>query len=211
MEVNDKEYWNMFYDKNSLPFKNSDFAEFVLKNYIDGGKFLIEMGCGNGRDSCFFAKNNVKVIGVDQSENEINFLNSKFKNENLEFLCEDFTNLNLNRSFDYVFDYVYSRFSIHSINEEAEDRLLNWTFNNLNAGGLFLIEARSIKDTLYNEGEKISQTENFTDHYRRYCNKDVLINKLKKLGFRIIYETESKGLAVYKNEDPYIVRIISKK
>lgn len=207
MEINDKEYWNQFYNKNSHPFERSDFAEFVLKNYIDFGKSLIEMGCGNGRDSVFFAKNNVKVIGIDQAENEIKFLNDKFKSENLEFICKDFTNLDLKNNFDYV----YSRFTIHSITEDGEDRLLNWAFYNLNMGGNIFIEARSIKDSLYNEGRKISKNENFTDHYRRYADKDILINKLKKLGFKIIYQIESKGLAIYKDEDPYIVRIIGQK
>lgn len=131
--INDKEYWNEFYNKNSLPFEKSDFAEFVLNNYIEKGKSLIEMGCGNGRDSIYFSKNGVKVIGVDQAENEINFLNSKFKNDNIEFLCGDFTNLNSKNSFDYV----YSRFTIHSIPEDGEDRLLNWAFSNLHIGGVF--------------------------------------------------------------------------
>ena len=207
MQINDKEYWNKFYNKNSLPFEKSDFAEFILNNYIEKGKSLIEMGCGNGRDSIYFAKNGVKVVGIDQTENEINFLNSKFKNDNIEFLCEDFTNLNFKKSFDYV----YSRFTIHSITEDGEDRLLNWAFSNLHNDGNIFIEARSIRDDLYNEGTKISKTENFTDHYRRYVDKDILINKLKKIGFQIIYEIESKGLAVYKDEDPYVVRIIAKK
>lgn len=207
MEINDKEYWNKFYNKNSLPFEKSNFAEFILNNYIESGKSLIEMGCGNGRDSIYFSKNGVKVIGVDQAENEINFLNSEFKNDNIEFLCGDFTKLNLKKSFDYV----YSRFTIHSITEDGEDRLLNWVFSNLHNGGNIFIEARSIRDDLYNKGTKISKTENFTDHYRRYANKDILINKLKKIGFQIIYEIESKGLAVYKDEDPYIVRIVGEK
>ena len=207
MEINDKEYWNKFYNKNSLPFEKSDFAYFILNNYIEKGKSLIEMGCGNGRDSIYFSKNGVKVIGVDQAENEINFLNSEFKNDNIEFLCGDFTKLNLKKNFDYV----YSRFTIHSIPEDGEDRLLNWSFCNLHTGGGIFIEARSIRDDLYSEGTKISKTENFTDHYRRYVNKDILIKKLKKIGFYIIYEIESKGLAVYKDEDPYIVRIVGKK
>lgn len=76
--------------------------------------------------------------------------------------------------------------------------------------GFFFVEARSINDVLYNSGTKISRNENFTDHYRRYMDKDIFISKLQKLGLEIIYSIESNGLAVYKNEDPQIVRIISK-
>ena len=198
-------YWTKFYENNNKPFPPSEFAKFVL-NYLEDGKNLIELGCGNGRDSIFFASNKIKVFGIDQVIGEIEFLNKEFQSDNLKFMCLDFTNLYL----DYKFDYVYSRFTLHSIDEEAEDRVLTWVLNHLNVDGLFFVEARSINDVLYNSGTKISRNENFTDHYRRYMDKDIFISKLQKLGLEIIYSIESNGLAVYKNEDPQIVRIISK-
>lgn len=205
MSVSDIKYWEKFYKNNNKPFEPSEFAKFILP-YLENNKKLIELGCGNGRDSIFLSKK-TNVLGVDQVNNEIEFLNKEFKNDNLLFLSMDFTNLDV----DDKFDYVYSRFTLHSIDEEAENRVVNWVSNNLNNNGLFFVEARSINDTLYNTGTRISGNENFTDHYRRYMDKDIFISKLENLGFEIIYCIESNGLAVYKDEDPKIVRIISKK
>jgi tRNA1(Val) A37 N6-methylase TrmN6 len=60
---------------------------------LEEGKKLIELGCGNGRYSVFFCKNNINVVAVDQVDSEIEFLNENYANENIEFVCDDFTNL----------------------------------------------------------------------------------------------------------------------
>ena len=206
MFTNDIKYWEKYYLKNNIPFEPTPFSKFILQ-YLENGKKLIEFGCGNGRDSIFLSNLGINVLGIDQVNNEIKFLNKEFSSDNLKFVCSDFTNLDL----DFKFDYVYSRFTLHSIDEEAENRVLNWVSNHLNENGLFFVEARSINDDLYNSGTKISNNENFTDHYRRYMDKSIFISKLEKLEFKIIYSIEDNGLAIYKNEDPKIVRIISKK
>ena len=53
--MNDKEYWTNYYADNSKPTDASTFAEFILP-YLDENKDLIELGCGNARDSIFFSK-----------------------------------------------------------------------------------------------------------------------------------------------------------
>ena len=66
------------------------------------------------------AQNNLNVVAVDQVQEEIDYLNENHKEENILFVCDDFTNL-ANTSDDIInetdFDYIYSRFTFHSINE----------------------------------------------------------------------------------------------
>lgn len=52
----DREYWNSVYKKNFIDIKPSDFARSVINDMLlrDGG--VLELGCGNGRDSLFFYK-----------------------------------------------------------------------------------------------------------------------------------------------------------
>jgi len=210
--MDDKEYWDNYYSTNSKPTEASTFAQFILDK-LESGKNLIELGCGNGRDSLFFAKNGVNVIGVDQVGNEIDFLNENYSGENLNFVCDDFTNLAATESAlvkDAKFDYIYSRFTFHSINEAKEDRTLSWISEHLN-GGLFLLEARSLNDPMFKKGEALSDTENFTTHYRRYMDLDKFIAKLEDLGFEILFKIEDNDLAVYKDDNPYVIRIIAKK
>lgn len=38
----------------------------------------------------FFAKNNINVIAVNQVREEIDYLNENHKQDNIDFVCEDF-------------------------------------------------------------------------------------------------------------------------
>ena len=210
--MDDKKYWTDYYSTHSKPTDKSTFAEFILPK-LDENKTLLELGCGNGRDSIYFSRNGLNVIGVDQVKEEIDFLNDNFAGENLTFVCDDFTDLS-NSEDELIkkgkFDYIYSRFTFHSINEKKEDRTLEWISNNLD-NGLFLLEARSMKDPMFKKGKNISQNENYTTHYRRYMDLDAFTHKLESLGFEILFKLEDNDLAVYKDDNPYVIRIISKK
>ena len=211
--MDDKEYWNKYYEKNSKPTTASSFAKFILPQ-LSENKNLLELGCGNGRDSIYFSKNGLNVIGVDQVRCEVDFLNENYKSENICFICDDFTNLeNSEHSLikETQFDYIYSRFTFHSINKNKEDRTLDWIETKLSKDGLFLLEARSINDPMFKQGKMLSETEHFTNHYRRFMNLDNIIEKLENRNFGIVFKTEENNLAVYKNDNPYVIRIIAKK
>lgn len=211
--MDDKKYWTEYYAKNSKPTTPSTFAQFILPK-LKKGKKLIELGCGNGRDSIYFAKNSINVIAIDQVQDEIDYLNNNHKEENIHFICDDFTNL-VNSGSDLItdsdVDYIYSRFTFHAINEIKEDSTLDWIEKKLNKKGYFFLEARSVKDPMYNQGKALSETENFTDHYRRFMDLDNIISKLESRNFEILFKIEDKDLAVYKDDNPYLIRIIAKK
>lgn len=210
--MDDKEYWSEYYSTHQKPTDASTFAEFVIDK-MEEGKTLVELGCGNGRDSVFFSKNGIKVVAVDQVDDEIAFLNENYANENLCFVCDDFTNL-VESTDEKIkntnFDYIYSRFTFHSIKLEQENRTLDWISNNLK-GGLFFLEVRSLNDPMFKQGKALSDTENFTTHYRRYMDLNQFIAKLENLGFEILFKIEDKDLAPYKDDNPYVIRIIAKK
>lgn len=71
-------YWNKFYQNFSVTKKYSNFASFVIKKINKNSDLLLDIGCGNGRDTFFFIKNKVRAIGIDQSSTIIN-KNKKFK------------------------------------------------------------------------------------------------------------------------------------
>ena len=202
----EKEYWENYYKNHKEPLNESSFAKYVSK-YLEKDKFLIELGCGNGRDSIFFSKSKLNVTGIDQCENEISYLNKKYSSKNLNFISGDFTKMSENKKYDYI----YSRFTLHSIDEKAENRVLSWTQNSLNKNGLFFLELRSVKDEMFDQGKKIGEYEAVTDHYRRFAEFDKLKGKLKEKGFKIIESIESNGLAKSGNEDPVIIRFVVKK
>ncbi len=134
----DKEYWKKYYEINPKPSPPSPFANFVLENYLYKNKYLIELGCGNGRDSIFFAESEIDVLALEQCENQVDFLNENFKaKSNIKFLADDFTHPQA--KFEYNFDYVYTRFTFHSITEDEEDKTLDWVYSKLNNKSLLLL------------------------------------------------------------------------
>ena len=205
----DYKYWDEYYTKQKAPIEPSKFAQDII-GYLKDGKKVVELGCGNGRDAVFFAKNNIDVLAIDQSESSIKNLNDKYENNNIEFIADDF--IKTNRLVESEFNYVYSRFTMHSISEEEEDVLLQRVYDTLKEEGLLLIEVRSVKDDIYGLGKEITRnTYVYNEHSRRFIVMDELINKLNSVGFNIIFADENNNYAIYKDENPTVIRIIAQK
>ena len=187
----DKKYWENYYKAHPSP-GSSLCARYVFENHIKDGDRLIELGSGNGRDSIFFAQNNIQTIAVDQCEEEIMSLREKYNIPTLSFESADFTKLNDMSPFDHI----YSRFTLHSIKENEENSVINWAYRNLKEGGKFLIEARSKNNELYGLGESVPGEPDayvYNSHYRRFIDTDKLREKLEKAGFEIFLFEEENG------------------
>lgn len=197
--IDDQNYWNEFYKANSIVDEPSSFARHVADNYFESGKILLELGCGNGRDAIFFAEKVKKVKALDLSSETILSLSS-MNLKNAEFFNQDFSQLSNFRDFDYV----YSRFTLHSIDDKTEQVVLQQLPKVLKSGGLFLLEARSLKD------ENLAKTFG-TGHFRRYLDYDAIVNQIERLNFKVLEKVESQGLSPYKDEDPFLIRIVAKK
>ena len=207
----DKKYWSNYYLEHRLERQPTLFAQYVMENYIGNRSTLIEVGCGNGRDSIYFSEQKLNVTAIDQVEEEIIFLQNRFKEvKNLNFISGDYSQLGNDKSYDTV----YSRFSLHSISSIEQERVLNWAYNQLNDDGLFCIEVRGKKNEIYKMGEQVPGEEDayiYNDHYRRFLDFDEFRDSLGGLGFSIEYSDEAKGFAPYKNTNETYIRVIAKK
>ena len=205
-----KDYWTDIYKHNKINhYECSSFAKFIKDRYntIDN---IVDLGCGNGRDSCFFASHGIYTIAIDQSTHSINnnpiYENTKHA---LQVIQDDFVN------FDYSkieADLFYSRFTLHSITSHDEDVLLKSVKENLSEGGMFAIEARTTKDPKFRIGKHISDTTYFNDgHTRRFIDSQEFLNEVLSLGFKIRYFNEQDNLSIYKDDNPVLMRIILEK
>ena len=88
---------------------------------MEPGRTLVDLGCGNGRDALYFASLGLSVIAIDLSDTAIQTLRER-GGDNPRFLCGDFINAPIHRPASY--DYAYSRFTIHAINQKQERMLL---------------------------------------------------------------------------------------
>jgi SAM-dependent methyltransferase len=202
LQAQDINYWNSFYAKPHIETP-SPFAETVLP-LISKGSCLLELGCGNGRDALYFARKNIRVYACDISETAI----ENHESENPTFFVADFTNLTLDH---LKIDVIYSRFTFHSISYESSKKVIQWAYDHLQPGGLFLIEARSVHDPLYGKGKRVEKDAYVTDHYRRFIVLDELTADLEDVGFAIESAVESRGFAPYRGDDPPIIRVVATK
>jgi len=182
-----KKHWDNFYKKGKAPAEPTEFAKFCLQ-YIPKNSCIIDLGCGNGRDTYFFAKQK-KIMGakgLDVSTNnewnrKANFQQGDFKDE---------------LDFD-VYEVIYSRFFIHSIDTFSITKLLQMFIKDQ-----FLMAEFRVK------GDK---PKLYKDHKRNLVDSDWFIQLLIANNFEILYFNKGRGMAKYKNEDPLVIRVIAKK
>lgn len=206
-------YWEDFYKKYTLKLEPTEFSKYCLSfikkyyNKIENLK-LLDLGCGNGRDSFYFADNSIAVIGIDKC-NVIIDKNKQSNDINLNFIVDDFITTKEKA------DVYYSRFTIHCINEELLNMFLKNVFDKMKNGDIFFIETRSIKE--FTECYNNDRLETYykgsigDKHYRILYSLEYLKQKMIEIGFKILNEKEDKGLAKFRDEDPFVIRLICTK
>jgi len=201
------EYWNGFYSRQdtSAPQLPSQFSVFSAGEFI-GVDAIVEFGCGNGRDSEFFALNGYQVLAFDASSEAIALCQRRTKSTQVRYLLS-----NAQGSTEYLQDFlqgknriaVYARFFLHAIDAEVQKTFFDMLENSLPAGSLVFLEYRTKEDET---GEK-----KFGQHYRRYIDHDALIDTLQGAGFSIAYQIQGRGFAKYRDEDALVGRCVAVK
>jgi len=181
-------YWENFYSNFTLG-QESNFARTVEKS-----NSIIDFGCGNGRDSLYFA-NTRKVLACDYSKIAL----SKIKHHNIETFRFDFRdNPRLFYQKFQEYDIGYMRFILHAVDKQTQSNIIECAKYSIRTEGKIYIEARSDK------GEHPDYS-----HYRRLINKNELIEELMDNLFEIISSKEGVGFSIAGNEDPTLVRVVA--
>lgn len=202
------QHWKIFYEKFSVQ-DPSPFAKFCVENGYTQNKSILEIGSGNGRDAYFFGKNSSKhVIGLDlntlpESTPDITFIQESIGNiHSLDLGCVDF---------------VYSRFSLHSIDRQTQDTFVKWCRDSLKKGGIVAIETRSVNDPLCGIGEKVGddeyngETQHSKPHYRRFIRLNDLKDIFENQNFKILSIEESDTFAPFGERKPICIRMFAEK
>ncbi len=208
MTVDTKEDWDAYYGQKERPAVPSQFAAFVLNEFSDHQRF-VDIGCGDGRDSFFFAMHGKTVRGIDGSAAAVSLCRAvaeRRKVDNIGFsqldmqdaqACSRFLEQNAADWRDVI---VYARFFLHAINDEAESNLLNLAAGLMGGRGRLCLEFRTPRDQF--------QAKVTSDHFRRYVEPLQLIEAAGALGLKCFYLAEGFGFAKYKADDAYVARIV---
>jgi len=206
-----KPYWDKFYAKMDLSVPSQFCAMTAIE--IEKDSCVLEFGCGNGRDAIYLASQKFSICATDLSGEAINSCREKAKSfgfDKAHFFQGDLTSQD---QIEALFDKGrnlsptgsitgYSRFVMHSINDEQEDKFLGNIGKYMRSGERIYFEFRSKED------EKLEKT--FGNHYRRFVDTSAFIRKMESQ-FTLNYELTGRGMAKYKAEDPFVSRLIFEK
>jgi len=187
-------YWKKLYQSFS-DISPSLFAIFC-NNYVCEKDIVLDLGCGNGRDSYYLAKKAKRVIGIDKNNCP------KSKLPNLYFQLRDIADMISDNPKDGTINVIYIRFLFHSINDDLKNQLLKWSYHSLVEGGLLMIENRDKEDKPLNL---------FGEHKRFLIDSSDFLKTILNIGFKLAYFIKSKNLSPFKEENPLLFRIIAKK
>ena len=204
-------YWNDYY-KNAATVRAipSQFAAFAACEFLRDSP-VIDIGCGNGRDAIFFSSIGYKVIGIDSSSSAVELCRIAAKKFDIDASFKVFDisedEAAINKLVDSLIPEpqselnIYSRFFIHAIDEEAENKffyLINRlkSFVNLKV----FLEFRTVRD--------ISLPKETSSHYRRFVQPENIIAKIIQSHMKLTYHIEGFGYAKYKSDDAYVARMI---
>ncbi|EYR80491.1 class I SAM-dependent methyltransferase [Shinella sp. DD12] len=203
------EYWNRYYGTRTSPVPNipSQFAAFVaLEAAADST--IVDIGCGSGRDSLFFANAGFTVLGIDASSAAVSLCQRTAEERGINrasFLCCNVDDPTLSEKISSGTVgriVIYARFFLHAIPEDAELAFLNTAAAVKNVD-LLAIEFRTDRDA--------QQTKVTDSHYRRFIPPLDFLARAAKHGFSPAYFTEGFGYAKYRNDDAHVARVLMRK
>ena len=203
-----KQHWKNYYLEAEQHKHPTTFAKYIASK-LAPKSLVVDVGCGNGRDTIYFAEQGHATIGVDVSSEAIDLCKSMHNPSINRWVCGTINTIK-GDLLEQV-DAIYSRFSIHAMTLSEEMDLLSAAQECLKFGGNLFIECRSINDPLARHGEFISATERSHGHYRRFIVLEELVGRLASAGFLVIEKEENEGLAILGAENPSIIRIVAVK
>lgn len=137
-------------DPNTPPFAtyNGDLFDAAKKYFGDvAGKRVLEIGCGNGELSVWFAKNGANVTGIDISDESIRVAQQRAKDNGLADQIQFMARAGEEPGFpDNTFDIVFIAVALHHLDVEIALKEIHRV---LKPGGWFVaIEPFVFSDTV---------------------------------------------------------------
>ena len=173
----------MFGLEPSIPAKKA--LNFFKEKKINN---IIELGAGLGRDSIFFAKNNLKIQALDYSSSGIEIINHKIKRDNLSnYISTKLFDVREKLPFkDNSVEACYSHMLYcMALKTKDLEKLNNEIHRILKPNGLNIYTVRHTNDGDYKNGKHIGEdlyeNDGFIVHYFSEEKVNSLLNGFKNI------------------------------
>jgi SAM-dependent methyltransferase len=157
-ETNQKNHWDRTYQSSAdfLGHEPSEFGMGAMRTFVaNGTKKVIELGCGQGRDTIHFLKHGLEVTAFDYSETCVNQLQERAKKMGLEKnLTASVHDLRKgvplpDESMDACFSHMF--FTMH-LSEKELAFIFKECHRVLKHGGINIYSVRNVNDPHYKKG-----------------------------------------------------------
>jgi SAM-dependent methyltransferase len=205
------DHWWPFYfgqSQKTVPTQPSPFAQWFLEREPTSTQ-IVDIGTGTGRDALWFARQGHDVLGLDYVPAATERagivaadedLPARFKTLNL-YDIRQVLGIGGELSHRDEPPILYGRFLIHALRDDGRHNLWRIANMSLRRGGKFYLEFRTGLDS--------DAEHEFGEHFRRYLDPETVIAEIEATGGHIEHCEAGHGLAVYKQEDPHVCRLVA--
>jgi SAM-dependent methyltransferase len=161
----------------------------------------VDVCCGNGRDSYFFAGRGLCVTAIDHSRDAITAALESI-NQSSGTLAFEVLDARWAAHHYAATDCVYCRWGLHAMTGREH---MEWlaAVSGMPCDACLAIEARAVA---IDHGRHV---EHEGDHYRRLISPKLLVHELTEDGFEVTTLRVSRGLSVQNGDDPLLLRVIA--
>jgi len=206
--MDQKKLWQTKWSDKTSQLPPNNFAIRAYKLIKPKHKTLLDLGCGTGRDSLYFAHKGLKVTAADWSQSgldQLQKLAEKRNVANLEVIQQDISKLTFKPN---SFDVIYAHLSLHYFDDKTTREIFGKLHSVLKKDGLLFIKCKSTDDMLYGQGRKIEKNMyERENHVRHFFDKDYMTALLAK--FQMIKVRKSSS--VYHSYKSSFIEAIAKK
>lgn len=206
--MDQKKLWQTKWSDKTSQLPPNNFASMAYKLIKPKHKSLLDLGCGNGRDSFYFAHKGLQVTAADWSKSGLDQLRKLVEEKkvaNLEVIQQDISKLTLKPN---SFDVIYAHLSLHYFDDKTTKKIFNKLHGVLKRDGLLFVKCKSTDDILYGRGREIEENMyEHRDHIRHFFDKEYMTALLAK--FQIIKVRRSSS--VYHSYKSSFIEAIANK
>jgi ubiquinone/menaquinone biosynthesis C-methylase UbiE len=163
--------------------KQTVFAEEV-NGAIPTTAIILELGCGEGNDSIYFAQAGHEITATDFSDVVIAQNRERYSHSSLQFKVQDISHPL--RFPDCCFDVVYARLSLHYFPDKATREIFKEIKRVLKRGGSLHFMCKATDDATYGRGEKIeADMYEMNGHVRHFFSETYVRSLLDGVGMAL--------------------------
>jgi ubiquinone/menaquinone biosynthesis C-methylase UbiE len=203
-------HWNNAHAEQWLHKHSTQKTAYAeeINGRISANSSILELGCGEGNDSIYFAKQGHAITATDFSDVAIEQNSKRWTHPKLIFKVQD-----ISQPFqfgDASFDVVYARLSLHYFTNETTKNIFREITRVLKPGGILCFMCKSTNDRIYGQGDKIeNDMYELNGHVRHFFSKEYASKLLDAVAMDLTY-IETGEEMIYDRQSAFI-KVIARK